>query len=162
MVGTEKAKDLILGFTAEGGRIKRCDRAPDGTVATGRGPGRMHWYAGVRPDFFEQLADSEVKVPSSKAGGRRVWTKKTGKANEGLDCAVYAEHAARALRLHLYNDAQWRAREDALRLAVQPTKAEVDTPTDARGKPIRMTTLDGFPIMSATVKPGSFNDGGYG
>ena len=114
MVGTEKAKDLILGFTADGGRIKRCDRAADGTVCTGRGAGRMHWYAGVRPDFFEQIADSEVKVPNAKAGGRRVWTLKTGKRNEALDCAVYAEHAARALRLHLYHDAQWTARERML------------------------------------------------
>ncbi len=115
MVGTEKAKDLLLGFTAEGGRIKRCDRAADGTVATGRGAGRMHWYRGVRPDFFEQLADSEVKIPSARAGGRLVWTLKTGKRNEALNCTVYAEHAARAIRLHVYTDSQWVAHENALR-----------------------------------------------
>jgi phage terminase large subunit GpA-like protein len=117
MVGTERAKDLILGFTADGGRIKRCDRAQDRSVRTGRGPGRMHWYEGVRSDFFEQLADSEVKIPSSRTGGRKVWTLKAGKRNEALDCAVYAEHAARALQLHLANDAEWRAYEQMLDLA---------------------------------------------
>jgi phage terminase large subunit GpA-like protein len=125
MIGTERAKDLILGFTADGGRIKRCDRAADGTVRTGRGAGRMHWYKGVRPDFFEQLADSEVKIPSAKAGGRRVWTLKTGKRNEALDCAVYAEHAARALRLHLLNDGQWTAREQALQSVKREPPATV-------------------------------------
>lgn len=114
LVGTEKAKDLILGFTAEGGRIKRCDRAEDGTVRTGTGAGRMHWYAGVRPDFYEQLADSEVKIPNARASGRAAWTLKTGRRNEALDNAVYAEHAARSLRLHLYDNLQWAALEGAL------------------------------------------------
>lgn len=111
-VGTEKAKDLILGYTADGGRIKKCDRLPDGSVRTGRGAGRMHWYAGVRVDYLEQLGDSEVKIPGP--GGRRVWTLKAGKSNEGLDTCVYAEHAARALRLHLATDAVWAVRERML------------------------------------------------
>lgn len=113
-VGTDRAKDLILGFTAEGGRIKRFDRAADGTVSTGRGPGRMHWYRGVRGDFYEQLADSEVKIPSARAGGKLTWTLKTGRRNEALDCAVYAEHAARALRLHLATHAGWELRREAI------------------------------------------------
>lgn len=148
MVGTEKAKDLLLGFTADGGRIKRCDRAADGTVRTGRGAGRMHWYKGVRPDFFEQLADSEVKVPSAKAGGRRVWTLKTGKRNEALDCAVYAEHAARALRLHLFNDAQWTAREQALQLP-DPAAAKPHTAT-----PKQELSLPGMLMPTAAVVQG--------
>jgi phage terminase large subunit GpA-like protein len=146
MVGTEKAKDLLLGFTADGGRIKRCDRAADGTVRTGRGAGRMHWYKGVRPDFFEQLADAEVKVPSAKAGGRRVWTLKTGKRNEALDCAVYAEHAARALRLHLFNDAQWTAREQALHMGKRDAAPSVGKP----GAPV--TRLGGAFLPTSAVK----------
>lgn len=114
MVGTERAKDLILGFTADGGRVKRCDRAGDGTVTTGRGPGRMHWYRGVRADFFEQMIDSEVKIPSARAGGKLTWTLKTGKRNEALDCAVYAEHATRALRLHLCTESGWTVRANTL------------------------------------------------
>jgi phage terminase large subunit GpA-like protein len=113
-VGTDRAKDLLLGFTADGGRIKRCDRAADGTVTTGRGPGRMHWYRSVRADFFEQLADSEVKIPSSRAGGKLVWTLKAGKRNEALDCTVYAEHAMRALRLNLSTESAWEHRRAAI------------------------------------------------
>src|SRR5690348_8147235 len=144
-VGTERAKDLLLGFTAEGGRIKRCDRAADGTIATGRGPGRMHWYRGVRPDFFAQLADSEVKIPNTRAGGKLAWTLKTGKRNEALDCCVYAEHAARALRLHLFNDAQWQARE-----ALQTSLSDPGVPTYAiwTGHSIR-----GLLPTAASVKP---------
>ena len=64
---------------------------------TGHGPGRMHWYRGVRADFFEQLT-AEVKAPArNQPKGKKVWQKKAGKANEGLDCTVYALHAARAL-----------------------------------------------------------------
>ena len=118
IVGTEKAKDLILGYTADGGRIKKCDRLPDGSVRTGRGPGRMHWYAGVRTDYLEQLADSEVKIPGKN--GRRVWTLKTGRRNEGLDTCVYAEHAARSLRLHLANDAVWSSYEKTLHATAIP------------------------------------------
>lgn len=148
MVGTEKAKDLILGFTADGGRIKRYDRAADGTLRTGRGPGRMHWYKGVRADFFDQLADSEVKVPNSRAGGRRVWTLKAGRRNEALDCAVYAEHAARALRLHLFNDADWRRMEV---LCAPPLPADAKKEQTTR-EPGAFVTRDGFPIVGAVVR----------
>ena len=54
IVGTSRAKDLILGVDANAGRIK----------LEGRGPGRMHWYKGVRPDYWEQIT-SEVKAPAS-------------------------------------------------------------------------------------------------
>jgi hypothetical protein len=58
MVGVSRAKDLILG----------AERTPAGsTCATRRqdGPraGRMHWYRGVRADYFEQLT-AEVKAPA--------------------------------------------------------------------------------------------------
>lgn len=141
IVGSEKVKDLILGYTAEGGRIKRCDRAADGGITTGRGAGRMHWYRGVRSDFYAQLADSEVKIPNSKHGGRLAWTLKAGHKNEALDCTSYAEHAARALRLHLWSDAQWLARERALRAvdlfrnlhvsdAATPASPQISKPID--------------------------------
>jgi phage terminase large subunit GpA-like protein len=146
VVGTERAKDLILGFTADGGRIKRCDRDAEGNVKTGRGPGRMHWYAGVRRDFFEQLADSEVKAPNAKAGGRRIWTLKAGRRNEALDCTVYAEHAARALRLHLFNDADWLRLEQAC----QPKKLD-ETAASAEERP-QFYTAGGFPIMPAQAR----------
>lgn len=97
IVGTSRAKDLILGVDAKAGRIK----------LDGSGPGRMHWYKTVRPDYWEQLT-SEVKAPSGR-GTKRVWQKKSGVRNEALDCEVYALHAARSLRLHLWNNSRWEA-----------------------------------------------------
>jgi phage terminase large subunit GpA-like protein len=129
LVGTERAKDLLLGFTAEGGRIKRCDRSPDGSLKTGRGPGRIHWYRGVRDDFHEQLADSEVKIPSARNGGKLAWTLKTGRENHGLDTTVYALHAQHALRLHLNDNAQWSARERTLRIDPADKAKPNATPT---------------------------------
>jgi phage terminase large subunit GpA-like protein len=154
MVGTEKAKDLLLGFTAEGGRIKRCDRAADGSVATGRGAGRMHWYREVRPDFLEQLADSEVKIPNARAGGKLVWTLKAGKRNEALDCTVYAEHAARAIRLHVYTDAQWTARENALRPITGTPDSDAQSAAPTLGKDAIRTTRGGFLPIPARVAKG--------
>ena len=95
IVGVNRAKDLILGFEGAGGRIK----------LEGSGPGRMHFYSGVRSDYFEQLT-SEVKVPG-RGGFKRVWQKKAGVRNEALDCEVYALHAARSLKLHLKNRDFW-------------------------------------------------------
>lgn len=136
MVGSDRAKDLLLGFTTEGGCIKRCDRARDGSVQTGRGPGRMQWYRTVRPDFFEQLADSEVKVPNARAGGKLVWTLKAGRRNEALDCAVYTEHAARSQRWHLWTPNNWAAKDrartgDATPAAVTTRQSDVAVATPA-------------------------------
>ena len=96
IVGTNRAKDLILGVDAKAGRIK----------LTGDGPGRMHWYHGVRPDYWEQIT-SEVKAPTSRSS-KRVWQKKSGVRNEAMDCEVYALHAARSLKLHLWSADRWQ------------------------------------------------------
>lgn len=89
-VGTVKAKDLILGNRMQ---------------LTGDGPGRMHWYRSVRDDYLVQLT-SEVKVPGRR-GGRPTWQVKAGARNEALDGEVYALHAARSLKLHLFTEAHW-------------------------------------------------------
>ncbi|WP_319019354.1 terminase gpA endonuclease subunit, partial [Burkholderia pseudomallei] len=81
MVGVSKAKDLILD-----NRLK----------LEGDGPGRMHWYVGVRSDYLAQVT-AEVKVPG-RIGTKRVWQKKAGGRNEALDCEVYALHAARSVK----------------------------------------------------------------
>lgn len=104
MVGTQRAKDLLLGVDAGGGRVK----------LTGNGPGRMHWYTGVRSDYWPQLL-AEVKAPSSTARNRKVWTKKAGDRNEALDCEVYALHAARSLKTHLMRDDHWAVLAERLR-----------------------------------------------
>nr|WP_257835203.1 phage terminase large subunit family protein [Burkholderia glumae] len=91
IVGVSRAKDLILD-----NRLK----------LEGDGPGRMHWYRGVRSDYLAQLT-AEVKVPGRR-GGKRVWQKKSGARNEALDCEGYAMHAARSLKVHLMREDQWQ------------------------------------------------------
>lgn len=90
MVGVNKAKDLL----AERIRL------------TGHGPGRMHTYKDVRADYFDQLL-GEVKAPSRRHSGKKVWQQKAGQAIEARDCEGYAIHLARYLRLHLKNPADW-------------------------------------------------------
>ncbi|KVN50163.1 terminase [Burkholderia ubonensis] len=94
MVGVSKAKDLILD-----NRLK----------LDGDGPGRMHWYVGVRSDYLAQVT-AEVKVPG-RTGTKRVWQKKAGGRNEALDCEVYALHAARSVKTHLMTEAHWRVEQ---------------------------------------------------
>lgn len=107
IVGTAKAKDLILGWSEHAGRVR----------LTGNGPARMHWYRGVRDDFFEQLLGA-LKVPSKKNPKVRNWVDRKDRRNEALDCAVYVLWLCRHLRLHLRKPAQWRLAE--LRLRQQP------------------------------------------
>lgn len=103
IIGTQKAKDLILGFDEGAGRIK----------LTGHGPGRMHWYASVRADYYDQIL-AEVKAPHRTVKGRLVWTKLAGRRNEALDCEVYALHAARSLKINLWRDSHWDAIEQKI------------------------------------------------
>lgn len=124
MVGTQTAKDLILGVDAQGGRIKL-----DGT-----GPGRMHWMRTVRPDYYDQLT-AEVKVPHKSVRGRLVWQCKSGRRNEALDCEVYALHAARSMKVNLWRAERWEVEEsvitqpalfgDSAAAAVVPAAAQV-------------------------------------
>ena len=103
IVGVDRAKDLLLGVDASAGRIR----------LTGNGPARMHWYKGVRPDYWGQML-SEVKAPHRSIRGRKVWQKKSGERNEALDCEVYALHAARALKINLWSEKRWAALEREL------------------------------------------------
>lgn len=125
IVGTSRAKDLILGVDAQAGRIK----------LEGSGPGRMHWYKGVREDYWEQIL-SEVKAPG-RATKKRVWQKKSGVRNEALDCEVYALHAARSLKLHTWSLKRWFLERERLS---QPTlfrseSASVTQKTEAISQP---------------------------
>ncbi|UEX76803.1 phage terminase large subunit family protein [Spiribacter halobius] len=136
MVGTHKAKDLLVGGS---GRI----------TLTGHGPGRMHWYQDVRSDWYAQMT-SEVKAPHRNMPGKLTWQLKAGARNEALDTAVYALHAARALRLHLWSEAKWDALERELAQAdlfsnsQSGGSAPAEKPSSARnlfsgGKPISRT-----------------------
>lgn len=96
IVGTAKAKDLILGWSEQGGQVR----------LHGNGPGRMHWYKGVRDDFYEQLL-SEIKIPHRHNPRIREWKPRTDRRNEVLDCTVYDTWLARQLRLHLKKPWDW-------------------------------------------------------
>lgn len=104
IVGTAKAKDSILGWAQEGGRVR----------LAGTGPHRMHWYETVRPDFYEQLL-SEIKIPLRQNPRRRQWKKRTDRRNEALDCTVYALWLVHALRLHTQKPAWWDHLEERIR-----------------------------------------------
>lgn len=106
MVGTQRAKDLLLGVDSSAGRIK----------LVGTGPGRVHWYKAVRPDYWEQIT-AEVKAPHRTIRNRKVWQKKAGVRNEALDCEVYALHAARSLKLNLWKEERWVDEERKVRQA---------------------------------------------
>jgi phage terminase large subunit GpA-like protein len=101
IVGTSRAKDLLLE-----GRLQ----------LTGGGPGRLHWYRTVRPDYWEQLT-SEVKIPHRTIRNKKVWAPKSGVRNEVLDAEVYCLHAARSLKLNLYKESRWLDLEQKVRQA---------------------------------------------
>lgn len=128
IVGTAKAKDQILGWAQEGGRVR----------LQGSGPGRMHWYEGIRDDFYEQLL-SEIKIPSRSNPRLRVWKARTDRRNEALDCTVYALYLSRHLRLHLRKPGQWDLVEMKLRqgsIWVMPeAAAEVHAPAQPDAEP---------------------------
>lgn len=104
IVGTAKAKDQILGWSENAGRVR----------LDGNGPGRMHWYKGVRDDFYVQLL-SEIKIPRRDNPAKREWKRRTDRRNEALDCTVYAVYLYRAMRLHLQRPSYWDDLELTLR-----------------------------------------------
>lgn len=160
-VGTAKAKDLILGWSENAGRVR----------LEGNGAGRMHWYEGVRDDFFQQLL-SEIKIPGRFNKARREWKKRTDRHNEALDCCVYAVYLYRHLRLHLRKPWQWDAAELALRQAplqlledAPPTAPQADLvesglPSDtavhtvhSEGGPVPSSTTTAAPMQPTVAKP---------
>lgn len=137
MVGTAKAKDLILGWAQEGGRIR----------LAGNGAGRMHWYDGVRDDFYEQML-SEIKIPSRLNPRKRAWKARTDRRNEALDCTVYALYLSRHLRLHLRRPGQWDLDEMRLR------QGELITlPLASAGNPGLLRETQNSPKSDHIVEP---------
>jgi phage terminase large subunit GpA-like protein len=121
IVGTDKAKDLIVG------RVQ----------LDGQGPGRFHYHREVRADYFEQMT-SEVKAPARRYRGRRIWQLRAGRRNEALDAEVYALHAARAKKPHTMGPTQWDALEaslkqgDLLSEAQEPVAQDTPPPVPRR------------------------------
>jgi phage terminase large subunit GpA-like protein len=78
-VGTDTAKAIIYA-----------------RARVSEGQGRMHFYAGLDPSYFQQLT-SEVRVPRYDHGRQvgYLWmVPKKGTRNEALDCEVYCLAAA--------------------------------------------------------------------
>jgi hypothetical protein len=124
-VGTTKAKDLILGWAQEGGRVR----------LDGHGPGRMHWPENIRADFYEQLL-SEIKIPGRLNPKRRAWKSRTDRRNEALDCTVYALYLSRHLRLHLRRPAHWDLAELRLRqISIIPETLAEEEPAPPAAEP---------------------------
>lgn len=142
MVGTAKAKDLILGWAQEGGRVR----------LAGNGAGRMHWYEGVRDDFYEQIL-SEIKIPSRFNPRRRAWKARTDRRNEALDCTVYAVYLSRHLRLHLRRPGQWDLDELRLRQGTLLTATQPNEDPDEDDQAAVQTSASGDPEEDATVDP---------
>lgn len=114
IIGTNKAKDYLA----------------DQMTLNVRGEGRFHYYAGpqMRHDYFDQML-AESKIPGRT--GRPTWRQKSGSACEFWDCEVYAEHAARAKRVHLLTEKEWQALEQELKQSdlfskAEPLQAEVE------------------------------------
>lgn len=131
-VGVSRAKDLIVGTSDKSGRIR----------LKGEGPGRMHVYAGVRQDYYDQVL-SEIKAPKRSQRGKLVWQLKSGERNEALDCEVYALHASQTIGVHNISDAKWDAIEKRL---LQPdlfTEAKKEEPEEKeyRFKPVRRKAI---------------------
>ena len=108
------------------------DRAKDSLAARlkllGTGPGRVHWYATVEPEFFAGIT-AEIKIPGAR--GRMEWVVKSGQANEDTDCAVYAMHAWHALRAHVWTEQQWRVLETRLQHFERDLVQQADDHTEA-------------------------------
>lgn len=143
IVGTQRAKDLLID-----GRL----------TLTGHGPGRIHWYKSVRPDYWEQIT-SEIKAPHKSIKNRKVWQKKSGARNEALDCEVYALHAAMSLKLHLLKPEHWDAMERSLRQKQMfagdaPVQtSEHATQTDNQPAPVESKQTEASPITKPIPTP---------
>ena len=123
IVGTQKAKDLLIG---DRGRI----------TLEGHGPGRMHWYKDIRADFYEQLT-SEIKAPHRSVRNKKVWQQKSGVRNEGLDCKVLSTHAARSIKLHIHPPKWWDALEQQMKQAElfkQPEQPATETKNQSQAQ----------------------------
>lgn len=148
IIGAAKAKDLILGGATGHGRIR----------LTGNGPGRMHWYEGVRDDLYEQLL-SEIKIPSRFDPRKKRWKARTDRRNEALDCTVQAVYLSRHLKLHLRKPHQWDLAELRLRqinmLEPEEEGAQVHTPAhgSSPSAPPVQSPPESSPASSAAPPP---------
>ena len=99
LVGTDTAKDLILGRL----RLK----AP--------GPGYVHFSDELADEYYEQLTVEKRVARNIKGRTVYEWTKPAGARNEALDLEVYAMAAAHKLCVNRWKPRRWE--QEAARLA---------------------------------------------
>lgn len=121
MVGNQKAQDLLLGHSENAGRINLKES----------GPGRMHWYKGVRDDFFAQIT-SHVRAPW-KGTSSLIWQVKSGQRDEALDTTILCLHASRSLNAHRMTDANWTEREKKLAQVDMLPKSSAPSDSESTG-----------------------------
>ena len=96
-------------------RRLRLSEKRDGSVITGNGPGRMHWYRGIRGDYSAR-SYPEVKAPlKGRPRSRLYWQIEAGVRNEGLDCEIRPARLAQAEDQPHDREAQWSAIEQRQR-----------------------------------------------
>jgi phage terminase large subunit GpA-like protein len=155
IVGVNKAKDLLLGGEGAAGRLR----------LTGQGPGRFHVYRTVRSDYWDHMT-AEVKAPSRRHRNKLTWQKKAGRANEFLDCEIYALHAARSLKLHTWTEKEWDrlayrvAQKDLLTLPPpeEPAPAPSNEPTPVSAPAAPESSRRSRPAQSPAVQRGFGSD----
>jgi phage terminase large subunit GpA-like protein len=95
LVGVQRGKDEVLRKIAL-----------DGTRD------RMYHYTSARPDYEEQILSNKKRL--STAEGEIRYELTMGKRDEALDCEVLAEHAKRAIFLHLWTEKHFQQAEKSL------------------------------------------------
>lgn len=90
-IGTDTAKGDIYG------RLR----------LTQPGPGYVLLSKHLAPEVFDQLTAERLVTRYVKGRAKLAWVKPPGKANEGLDCAVYALAGAHWAGLDRWRDVDW-------------------------------------------------------
>lgn len=93
------------------------------SVTDGLQPNYVHFARGLGDDFYRQIT-AEHRVSRRSASGAESWVwelVEPGRANEDLDCAVYAEAAARMEGWRNMSEAEWNALEERRDVTPEPS-----------------------------------------
>jgi phage terminase large subunit GpA-like protein len=124
-------RPIILGVNAAKDAIR------DRLLKTAPGPGYMHFPADRDLGYFAQLTAERMIVRQAAGKKYRTWELPEGRANEALDCRVYAYGALCGLMhmgLRLNREAD-RLGAAATPIAETPEPAPAETPPDAPPPP---------------------------
>jgi phage terminase large subunit GpA-like protein len=137
-VGTEKAKDLLIGFGEHGGRLRLSEQR-EGRRSRHRPRARAHALVSRHPRRLLRAGHLGDQGAEEGAAAQQALlaAEESGVRNEALDCEVYALHASRRIKINLMTEAQWQAIEEKLR---QPDLIGAAQPSGATDTPVRRCT----------------------